>query len=134
MKKNKGFTLTEVIVSIVLVAIAGICIINIFMYKIRIDKTTNLNLEISNRIVEFFDEFSLDPSTFVAKYNSKYDEVKEAYVIYFPNSNSSYYLLTYHDYYTNGGFYQLNIEVIINNELYSINNNETFSRRIYYGG
>lgn len=134
MKKDSGFTLTEVLVSVVIAGIIGICIINVFIYKIKIDKKTTLKVEISNRIVEFFNEFTALPSEFDDIYSSNYDESKNAYIVYFPNSKTSYYVLSYQDYQINDGFYQLDIKVFVNNEQYILNNNESLSRRIYYGG
>lgn len=134
MKKNKGFTLIEIIVAIVIVGIVGICVIQLSLHKIRIDKQTAQNIEISNKVIEIFNIFSADPSTFQQLYQDYYDETTGTYKVYFVSSQSSYYQLTYKDYLENNQYYQLDVEVIVAGIPYKVNDIEKWTRKIYYGG
>lgn len=130
MGRNKGFTLTEVIVSIVIVGIVGICVINIFAEKIRIDAKTTLNINVSNKITEIFNNFSEDPSTFPNKYAEYYVTETGRYQIMIGNNNNSYYDLTYS---LSENYYTLTIKIFLNNEPFEILGTNTFTRRIYDG-
>lgn len=134
MKQNKGFTLIEVIVAIVIVGIVGICVIQLSLHKIRIDKQTTQNIEISNKVIEIFNTFSADPGMFKQLYQAYYDETTGTYKVYFVSSQSSYYQLTYKDYRENNQYYQLDVEVIVGGNLYKVNDVEKWTRKIYYGG
>ena len=57
MKRNKGFTISEVMVSIVILGVIGVCIINLFAYKVRIDRKSARNVKISNTIILFLSHF-----------------------------------------------------------------------------
>ena len=67
MKRNKGFTISEVIVSIVILGVIGVCIINLFAYKVRIDRKSARNVKISNTVTAVFNNFSSMPDTFTIK-------------------------------------------------------------------
>lgn len=135
MKRNKGFTISEVMVSIVILGVIGVCIINLFAYKVRIDRKSARNVKISNTVTAVFNSFSSMPDTFTTK--SLYSEgfVNNDGVCtntyYIENENKNNYLnLTYKD---EGNYYILTVEVYADGELYELNGVSSYERRIYHG-
>lgn len=141
MKKNKGFTLTEVIVSIVIIGTIGICVLQLFMYKSKIDHQTSQKINISNKVTEIFNNFSADPSKFPNLYQAYRKNETNQYILPISTSAGDYYLLTYQNDFTfnpsegtaSNTYYQLDVEVFLNSEPYEVNGTTKFTRRIYSG-
>lgn len=141
MKKNKGFTLTEVIVSIVIIGAIGICVLQLFMHKSKIDHQTSQKINISNKVAEIFNNFSADPSKFPDLYLDYYNEKTNQYTLPISSSAGDYYLITYQNDFTfhpseetiSNTYYQLDVEVFLNSKPYEVNGTTKFTRRIYAG-
>ena len=135
MKRNKGFTISEVMVSIVILGVIGVCIINLFAYKVRIDRKSARNVKISNTVTAVFNSFSSMPDTFTTKslYSDGFvnnDNVwTNTYYMEDENKNN-YLILTYKD---EGNYYILKVEVYADGELYELNGISSYERRIYHG-
>lgn len=135
MKRNKGFTISEVMVSIVILGVIGVCIINLFAYKVRIDRKSARNVKISNTVTAVFNNFSSMPDTFTIK--SLYSEgfVSNGNVwtntYYIEDENKNNYLhLTYKD---ENNYYILIVEVYADGKLYELNGVKSYKRKIYHG-
>lgn len=135
MKRNKGFTISEVMVSIVILGVIGVCIINLFAYKVRIDRKSARNVKISNTVTAVFNSFSSMPDTFTTKslYSEGFVNNNDVWTntYYIENENKNNYLnLTYKD---EGNYYILTVEVYADGELYELNGESSYERRIYHG-
>lgn len=138
--KKGGFTLTEMIVAIVIIGIVGVCVINVFIYKDRLDRKTRQTLEISTKLTEIFHKFSADPANFDITYqdfikdtNQEGETIESVFTI--PISSTSaeisknYYKVIYQK---DIRYYILEVELYLNDEHHKINDNESLIRRIYH--
>lgn len=135
MKRNKGFTISEVMVSIVILGIIGICIINLFVYKVRIDRKTSRNIKISNVVTTIFNAFSSSPSDFITNSSHSDSFIEEDGVwmksVYLNEENQSNYLELV--YFKDENYYTLEVQIYIDDKLYEIDGQNKLVRRIYYG-
>ena len=86
MKKNnkKGFTLLEVLVSIIIVGIVLTCVVILTNASTEASSKSRLNNNISFKIEGILDEFSVDPTS-VREGRIYYDEL-------FTSDNTNYYI------------------------------------------
>ncbi len=134
MKRNKGFTISEVMVSIVILGVVGVCIINLFAYKVRIDRKSARNVKISNTVTSVFNSFSSKPDTFTTSslYSDGFTKTDDKWVntCYIEDENETNYLiLTYKD---KDNYYILDVEVYADGKLYELNGVKSYERRIYH--
>lgn len=135
MKGNKGFTISEVMVSIVILGVIGVCIINLFAYKVRIDRKSARNVKISNTVTAVFNSFSSKPDTFTSDslYSDGFVQNNSIWTntYYIEEENKNNYLkLTYKD---ENNYYILKVEVYADGEPYELNGEKSYERRIYHG-
>ena len=135
-KNNQGMTLMETLVSIVIVGVIGTFMLIIFADKSKIDAKTISNYNIGELLKSDFEMFSYDPEGYKSYYmlrsgvetkvyyNKKFD--KKSY------STTPYYLvITYLDKEDNDGYYQIDVEVYVDNVLRSFNGVTKLTRSVY---
>lgn len=135
MRRNKGFTISEVMVSIVILGVIGVCILNLFSYKVRIDRKTSRNIKISNIVTSVFNSFSSNPNTFTTDslFRGDFTQSGDKWVKYYyinEENQKDYLEITYQDL---NSYYVLIIKVYTDGELYELNGVSEYTRRIYHG-
>ncbi|MGM9900143.1 MAG: prepilin-type N-terminal cleavage/methylation domain-containing protein [Bacilli bacterium] len=83
MRNKKGTTLTEVIVSIVIIGIISLMMIHIFSHRMRIEVKFTREEQLCNTIESYYIEFTNDPLSFIDKYNLSLSEIK---ILYYDNA------------------------------------------------
>lgn len=129
MKKNKGFSLVDVLVAIVIVGVIGVCIVNIFAYRARIERKTTLNMEVSSELRRMYNTFSASPDTFLTNY--QLTPKNDLYIKNITTNGKTRFSVKYKK---EGDFYILEAEIYIDDALYEINNTKKYVRKIYVGG
>lgn len=79
MKNQKGMTLTEVIVSIVIIGIISVMMIQIFSQRMKIEVKFARENQLCDIIQSYYVDFTNDPQTFIDKYNLNFSEIKTFY-------------------------------------------------------
>lgn len=126
MKRNNGFSLVEVLVSIVIIGIMVIFISQIIIKKNKIEIKTNQNIRTSMLVKNEFDIFSTDPSN--------YKETTGEYLVYMDqnylktNDVTKNFLKV--NYQKIDNKYSLEIKLFVNDELVLMNSNESLTRVI----
>jgi len=130
MKKNKGFSLVDVLVAIVIVGIIGVCIVNIFAFRARIERKTTLNMEVSSELRRMYNTFSADPDSFLSNYSL--DTTSEnTYLKKITTNGKTRFEIKY--YLDDTNFYHLEAKVFVDDEEYKINDTSVYERIIYKG-
>lgn len=102
MKNNKGITLLEVIVSIVILGITIVSTIQVMATNNRVVIRNERNLNSIQEVESVMEIFSSDPSNFLDNLTSVYENVESSNIVYLyyssafiknkDNSETSYYL------------------------------------------
>ena len=127
MKNNKGITLLEVIVSIVILGITIVSTIQVMATNNRVVIRNERNLNSIQEVESVMEIFSSDPSNFLDNLTSVYENVESSNIVYLyyssafiknkDNSETSYYL-----------------EVIYNKESLGNTNKYTLTINTYFYG
>lgn len=83
MRNKKGTTLTEVIVSMVIIGIVSLMMIQIFSHRMRTEVKFTREEQMCNTVESYYIEFTNDPLSFIDKYNLILSEVK---ILYYDNA------------------------------------------------
>lgn len=127
MKNNKGITLLEVIVSIVMLGITIVSTIQVMATNNRVVIKNERNINSIQEVESIMEIFSSDPSNFLVNLTSIYEVNEPSNTVYLyyssafiknnDNSDTSYYL-----------------EVIYNKESLGNSNKYTLTINTYYDG
>lgn len=129
MKKNKGESLVEVLVSVVIVGIIGVCIFNIFAFRSRMESKSTLNNKVSTELRNLFNIFTVDPENFIKNYGLEEMYENEYYVKNVSESGKYCFHIFYDN--TNKSFCEVKVEIYIDDEIYKVKEQTEFVRKIY---
>ena len=127
VNKKQGFTLTELLVTIIIIGIVGVSVINILANRRKIKIKQQEEVAIINEVDTLLNVFTENPLLFPTIYQSFYDEKQALYVIFFNNKNH-YYEVNYLNKET-----EITLKIIIfrNGQIYKFNNLDEIKRSIY---
>lgn len=127
--KNKGFTLLEVIVSIVILAVISSMVLTLYASYKRITTKLTIREKIVSVVDETFNEFTDDYTVYKTKFNNGET------IIYFNSVIEETTEVTNNfisfSYGENGNYRTLNLHVFINGDTYLIGGASTLRRTIY---
>ncbi|MGN1295134.1 MAG: type II secretion system protein [Bacilli bacterium] len=129
MKKNnkKGFTLLEVLVSIIIIGIVLTCVVILTNASTEASSKSRLNNNISFKIEGLLDEFSVDPTS-VSQGRLYYDELFTTNT----NENTDYYIEIQIDTSSKSHYdvYTISMVPYVENEKYVLFGYESFQRTV----
>lgn len=83
MRNDKGTTLVEVIVSMVIIGIISFMMIQIFSQRMKIEVKFTREDQLCNMVESYYADFTNNPQAFIDKYNLNLSEIK---IFYYDNA------------------------------------------------
>lgn len=83
MRNDKGTTLVEVIVSMVIIGIISFMMIQIFSQRMKIEVKFTREDQLCNMVESYYVDFTNNPQAFIDKYNLNLSEIK---IFYYDNA------------------------------------------------